>query len=111
MSNRPTAAQRGYGARWQRVRAAYLRRNPLCVLCQRVGQVRTATVVDHITPHKGDQALMWDPANFQALCKDHHDLKTASEDGAFGNPRKVRGCGADGLPLDPDHPWNRGGSG
>lgn len=45
-----------------------------------------ATVVDHITPHKGDKALFWQRANWQPLCKRCHDIKTAIEDGGFGRP-------------------------
>ena len=82
--NRPTAAKRGYNARWQKARRTYLQQHPLCVLCEKEGRVVPATVVDHITPHKGDSALFWDVAgNWQPLCKPHHDKKTASE-GAFG---------------------------
>lgn len=46
-----------------------------------------AEVVDHIQSHKGDMRLFWDESNWQPLCKRHHDIKTASEDGGFGNKR------------------------
>ncbi|WP_329894340.1 HNH endonuclease signature motif containing protein [Stenotrophomonas sp. SMYL20] len=82
---RQTTAERGYGGRWQRARATYLLRHPLCAECQRLGHVTVATVVDHITPHKGSQALFWDTDNWQPLCKPCHDRKTATEDGGFGN--------------------------
>jgi len=39
-----------------------------------------ATVVDHITPHKGDNDLFWDRANWQSLCESCHNRKTAAED-------------------------------
>ena len=81
---RKTAAQRGYGSRWQKARATFLDRNPLCRECDKAGRVVVATVVDHITPHKGDQALFWDTDNWQPMCKRHHDEKTAREDGGFG---------------------------
>jgi 5-methylcytosine-specific restriction protein A len=58
--------------------------NPLCVTCQGEGRVEAATVVDHIIPHRGDQKLFWGRSNWQSLCKRHHDIKTASEDGGFG---------------------------
>jgi len=48
--------------------------------------VTNATVVDHIIPHKGDYKLMYDQNNLQSLCKYHHDVKTATEDGGFGRP-------------------------
>ena len=42
--------------RWRRGRIYFLERNPLCVLCKRDGRVNAARVVDHVVPHKGDQA-------------------------------------------------------
>ena len=76
---RPSAARRGYGARWRRARAAYLARNPLCVPCQAAGRLAPATVVDHRVPHRGDQKLFWNEGNWQGLCKPCHDAKTARE--------------------------------
>lgn len=82
---RGTAAQRGYGGRWQRARIVYLREHPLCVECEKQGGLTPATVVDHIKPHKGNRALFWDSSNWQALCKLCHDRKTVKEDGGFGH--------------------------
>jgi 5-methylcytosine-specific restriction enzyme A len=48
--------------------------------------VASATVADHITPHKGDPVLFWDPDNLQSLCAACHGRKTATEDGGFGRP-------------------------
>ena len=76
---RPSAARRGYGPRWRRARAAYLARHPLCVPCQAAGRVVSATVVDHVVPHRGSAVLFWDEANWQGLCKPCHDAKTARE--------------------------------
>ena len=78
--DRPSAAKRGYGSKWQRVSKAYLRKNPLCVKCMADGRFVTATVVDHIIPHRGDSVLMWSESNWQALCKHCHDRKTGNED-------------------------------
>jgi 5-methylcytosine-specific restriction protein A len=69
---RKTAA-RGYGGRWQRAREFFLRKHPLCVMCQAQGRIEIATVVDHIKPHQGDQVLFWNRDNWQPLCKPHHD--------------------------------------
>lgn len=82
---RGTAAQRGYGSKWQKARDLHLKEHPLCVHCQADGYVVAATVVDHIIPHKGDQKLFWRRSNWQSLCKTHHDQKTAKEDGGFGH--------------------------
>jgi 5-methylcytosine-specific restriction enzyme A len=77
--HRESAAKRGYGAKWRKARAFYLSINPICVRCG-----DGATVVDHITPHKGDMGLFWSVSNWQPLCKPCHDRKTAKEDGGFG---------------------------
>ena len=84
-ARRGSRQERGYGARWERERARFLRDNPLCVEHERNGRVAEATVVDHVKPHRGDQSLFWTRANWQSLCKPCHDSKTAREDGGFGN--------------------------
>jgi 5-methylcytosine-specific restriction enzyme A len=76
---RPSAARRGYGPRWRRARAAFLAQHPLCAACQAQGLVVPATVVDHVVPHRGDQKLFWDEANWAPACKPCHDAKTARE--------------------------------
>jgi len=81
---RPSASQRGYGSRWRKARRSFLLRNPLCARCAAKGIVRQATVVDHIVPHKGDPDLFWDEKNWQPLCEECHNIKTATEDGGFG---------------------------
>jgi len=103
-AQRGTAHERGYTSAWTKARAHYLRAHPLCVHCQRSGTLSPAIIVDHIIPHKlkqatdsGDQvaiavarALFWDSeSNWQSLCKTHHDIKTATEDGGFGRPRQA----------------------
>lgn len=81
---RGSAASRGYDRRWQRARADYLAQHPVCKHCESEGLTVLATVVDHVRPHKGDQALFWSTENWQPLCKACHDRKTATEDGGFG---------------------------
>ena len=78
-ANRGTPTQRGYGNDWRKMRAYHLRNNPLCVACKARGITEVASVVDHIVPHKGDEALRTDPDNLQSLCKRCHDSKTANE--------------------------------
>lgn len=80
---RGSAAARGYDHRWRKARADHLAAHPLCVACQARDRVRAATVVDHKVPHRGCLRLFWDRDNWQSLCKQHHDHKTATEDGAF----------------------------
>jgi 5-methylcytosine-specific restriction protein A len=57
--------------------------HPLCVKCG-----RAASLVDHILPHKGNQELFWNSDNWQSMCATCHNIKTASEDGGFGNSIK-----------------------
>lgn len=75
---RGKTAQRGYGAKWQKFRAAYLAQHPLCVHCEAEGKIRLATDLDHIIPHRGNMTLFWDFNNLQPLCASHHSKKTAS---------------------------------
>lgn len=93
---RGSSAQRGYGYKWQQARAAHLLQHPLCVMCKQQGGIKAADVVDHIIPHKGDQALFWDSGNWQSLCKEHHDGdKKLIESGKTPRPT----IGADGWPV------------
>jgi len=86
--NRPNSYNRGYNARWSRVRAYQLRIEPLCRICKSKEITKLAKVVDHIIPHKGNYELMWDNSNFQSLCIPCHNTKTATEDGGFGHKIK-----------------------
>ena len=91
-----TSSQRGYGSRWRKARDGFLKANPLCAYCQKQGRVEPATVVDHIKPHKGDQTLFWDKANWQPLCKQCHDsVKQREERG-----RPVVAYDLDGYPIE-----------
>lgn len=90
-SSDQSSSQRGYDYRWQKARAEWLREHPFCVYCLRELRIASATVaetilecaargvpvpygnvVDHIKPHRGDQALFWDRSNWQTLCATHH---------------------------------------
>lgn len=87
MADELTAAQRGYGYRWQQLRVQQLNREPLCAECERSGRVRSATQVDHIKPkHKGGTD---DPENLQSLCEPCHRRKTGMETSPDGP--KTRG--------------------
>lgn len=81
-------------ARWQRIRTAQLSGEPLCSRCLAMEVVEPATVVHHVTPHKGDPDLFWN-GPFESLCKPHHDSDGQHED----HGRTVVRYGADGWPL------------
>lgn len=90
-------------ARWRQLRSAILRSKPLCRMCREHGVITAATVVDHIQPHKGDEALFWSPENLQPLCATHHNRDKQSEE-RRGYSTEV---GADGWPTDQKHPFHR----
>ena len=77
-----TSTERGYGYKWQQAREGYLRLHPVCVMCDAEGKVTVATVVDHITPHEGNQALFWNSANWQSLCATHHSRDKQRQENA-----------------------------
>ena len=69
-----------YGTeRWKRESSAHLLREPNCGACAATGVMTLATVVDHIVPHRGDEALFWDETNWASLCRPHHNAKTGRE--------------------------------
>jgi len=80
IKDRTTAHERGYNSLWQKARKQFLSANPLCNECQSQGKLTSATVVDHIKPHRGDKVLFWDEINWQPLCKKCHDKKTRTVD-------------------------------
>jgi 5-methylcytosine-specific restriction endonuclease McrA len=59
----------------------------------------TATIVDHIKPHRGDQNLFWDQTNWQALCRRHMiEINSAKSRGA--TPEDVRKTVSDSEPQN-----------
>ena len=112
--HKTSASDRGYGAKWQKIRKRILKRDKyLCQSCLRACRItnlvtgdikhpRNATV-DHITPkHKGGTDH---PTNLEALCAACHKVKTTAE--AHGEEHVERAyCDAQGHPTDPTHHWN-----
>ncbi len=92
-----------YNYRWQKERKAFLVANPLCAVHKKRGKVVAAEVVDHVIPHRGNLDLFWDKSNWQPLCKFCHD----SHKQAIEKSGSVPGCSASGIPIDPNHHWNR----
>ncbi|EFI6336193.1 HNH endonuclease [Escherichia coli] len=81
---------RGYSRLWDKYRAMYLKKNPLCVRCLAKGIYTPALVVDHIIPiNGGGDVLFWPEWNHQALCQTCHNRKTTREDPATKANRKA----------------------
>ncbi len=72
-------------------------------MCRAIGNQTKATHVDHIEPHKGDQRLMWNKLNWQPLCAHCHNSHKQSQD----RTGVLRGVDTAGIPLDPNHEWNK----
>ena len=69
---RGTTAQRGYDSRWNRVRALYIKRNPICENCINEGRTNKAEEVHHIIPIKqGGAKYSFD--NLMSLCRTCHN--------------------------------------
>ena len=82
-----------------RIRQMVRDQQPLCVMCLADGKVKPWDELDHIDGNP----LNNQPENLQGLCLRHHDEKTRRQLGYKPSGE----CGLDGLPLTPDHPWNR----
>lgn len=76
---RPNSRQRGYTRQWEKARAEFLQHHAFCKMCG-----AEAALVDHIEPHKGDMALFWNWANWQALCTSCHSRHKQRQERAAG---------------------------
>lgn len=77
---RGSAAQRGYDARWRRLRAMVLAEEPLCRECAKQGRVVPATDVHHIDGDVRNLAL----ENLEPLCHECHSRITVKENKRWG---------------------------
>jgi 5-methylcytosine-specific restriction protein A len=95
---RPTATQRGYDAKWRRIRAAFLKAHPYC---EEPGCLEVANTVDHVDGSGPRGNNSW--ANLRAYCPKHHNRKTALVDGGFGKrePRVRERADHPGLVAPP----------
>ena len=73
-----------YGDKWKKARDKFMAEHKYCVYCERRGIKTTATVCDHIVPHKGDKSLFWNKDNWQALCNHCHNTIKAEEERRLG---------------------------
>jgi 5-methylcytosine-specific restriction protein A len=91
---RGSAAKRGYGRRWERLRAMVLARDPLCKIVILCNGTAPSTDADHIVARNaGGEDTM---ENLQGACHACHSYKTATEDSAFARRGKRRSYPANG---------------
>jgi 5-methylcytosine-specific restriction protein A len=78
-AQRPAASTRGYDGKWRTESKAYLARpeNKFCAC----GCGRTADMVDHIVPHRGNKKLFWSRSNWQPMASSpcHSSRKQSQE--------------------------------
>ena len=67
-----------HSMRWRNLRRYIIKKYPLCVMCERKGEVNPAYVVDHIKPISMGGSPT-DESNLQTLCRKCHDKKSAQE--------------------------------
>lgn len=88
---------------WKALRSLVLRRDGhRCTVCRKPVKGLGEARVDHIVPRLKDPTRALDPRNLRTLCTSC-DAKRHAEKGGINRP----GTGPDGLPLDPQHEWNR----
>jgi 5-methylcytosine-specific restriction protein A len=68
-------------AKWKRLRLAFLKENPLCVLCAEQGIVRASYAADHKLSHfhSGWREDFFDKTKLRSLCMEHHNAHSAQE--------------------------------
>lgn len=88
-SRRGSRRERGYTPAWDKYRLNYLKLNPLCVHCLKLGVYTPAKIVDHIIPvDGGSDVLFWPEWNHQPLCSGCHSRKTVTSDPATKQRRR-----------------------
>lgn len=92
--------------RWQKTRRIVLARDGYkCVLCGNDVSGWKQSRVDHVS-----YADPFDPNNCRTLCPACDNRKHAEKGskGSVGRIEKILpGCDINGMPIDPDHPWNK----
>lgn len=65
--------------KWRKVRAEWIKIEPLCVHCLEEGKHTPGDVVDHVIPISVDPTLSLDGDNLQTLCAKCHSVKTEED--------------------------------
>jgi len=79
-ARRGSAAERGYGAAWRKLRLLVLQRDGWrcrCDECKKTGRVRNASEVDHVIPKA--EGGTDHPSNLRAINSECHKAKSQAE--------------------------------
>lgn len=74
-----------YGTEWRKIRAAFIKANPLCHKCLDAGRLTPAQEVHHIVPLRDGGTH--ERSNLMPLCVSCHSGITAREGGRWGQGR------------------------
>lgn len=95
-------------ARWRKIRATQLARQPLCETCLSQGRVTPATVCNHADKDSKATEEGFFTGPFTSECAPCHDSVIQSQERrATSGKLPIAAIGEDGWPLDADHHWNR----
>ena len=95
-AQRGSSHQRGYGARWRKLRLCIIARDPFCMIGEicdpidpvkktRSGRRAPSTDVDHIVPREAGGSDHEE--NLQGACHECHSWKTATQDSKFAKKK------------------------
>ena len=102
ITRRASSTARGYDEEWKKVRERHLKVNPYCIVCGILGNE-----VDHIISIQERPDLRLEPSNLRTLCKPHHSRRTVMDQGWHKGKTIRQEAAPDGMPTDPNHPWNK----
>lgn len=90
---------------WSQLRLMVIREQPLCAECSKHGRLVAGNEVDHIDNDPGNN----ERDNLVNLCHRCHSVKTQRHEHykRTGRLPSVKGCDVHGMPLDPNHHWNK----
>jgi Restriction endonuclease len=81
--SRSPEVRKRYGSAWRKIRARFVKDNPLCVKCLEFGKLTPVEEVHHILPlSKGGTH---DVSNLMSLCKSCHSKISADEGDRWRN--------------------------
>jgi 5-methylcytosine-specific restriction protein A len=76
---RGSSAARGYSSDWTKLRNIFINENPLCAHCLARGEIKAATLVDHIVPVRVAPERRLDKTNLQSLDDACHAIKSEGD--------------------------------
>jgi hypothetical protein len=77
---------------------------PYCEACNAIGRLVPATVVDHVVAVSAGGPMYLSLDQLMSVCAPYNNSKTKRVEQG-GLPNVIKGCDANGLPVDASHPF------